>query len=240
MIELEKHEHWQRAVEAIAGFISEGNFRFSDSGIFFRAIDPSQVVMIDYSIPKSLFEKYDIEPSMVGLDIAELSRILSRSMASDRLIMNLSDSELKIRFEGEMSRSFNLPLLDISEEEISLPETKFDARVEITGKILKEALKDASLLGTSVVFKAKSNEFVIEARGTAGNLNSVIKKPKHVAVKATGEVTSKYSLNFLQNIVKGADPEKKVVLELKTDAPMKISYTIGPSTINFHLAHMLL
>ncbi len=240
MIELEKHDAWQRAVEAISGFISEGNFRFSDSGIYFRGIDASQVVMIDYSIPKGFFDKYDIEPSMVGLDIRELSRILSRSLEADKLIMHLSDSELRVRFEGEMSRSFNLPLLDISEEEVTLPDAKFDARVEITGKMLKETLKDAGLVSTSVVFRVKGNEFIIEAKGTAGNLNSVIKKPKHVAVKTTGEITSKFSLNFLQNIVRAADPEKKVVLELKNDAPMKISYQIGPSIISFHLAHMLL
>jgi len=240
MIELEKPEHWQKAVYSIAGFISEGNFRFSDSGIYFRALDPSQVVMIDYYMGKEFFEKYDIEPAMVGLDIKELSKILSRSFETDKLLMHLSDSELRIRFEGEMSRSFDLPLLDISDEEAKLPEAKYDAQVEINGRMLKEVLKDASLFGTSVVFRVKENQFMVEAKGTAGQLNSVIKKPKHVSVKFTSDVASKYSLNFLQNIVKEADPEKRVLLEFKSDAPMKISYKIGPSTMNFYLAHMIL
>ena len=51
---------------------------------------------------------------------------------------------------------------------------------------------------------------------------------------------SKYSLNFLMNIVKSADPEAKVALELKSDAPMKVSYSIGPAQIQYHLAPMIL
>ncbi|MBU0636416.1 hypothetical protein KKE06_05305, partial [Candidatus Micrarchaeota archaeon] len=52
--------------------------------------------------------------------------------------------------------------------------------------------------------------------------------------------TAKFSLNFLQNIVREAENEKKVSLELRNDAPMKISYPIGDTTIQFYLAHMLL
>jgi hypothetical protein len=40
--------------------------------------------------------------------------------------------------------------------------------------------------------------------------------------------------------VKEADNEKRVSLELRTDAPMKISYNIGDTTIQFYLAHMIL
>lgn len=240
MIELREAGHWQRAVDVIAGFISEGNFRFSDDGIRFRAVDPGQVVLVDYAIDKKFFDKYSVEPNLVGLDIVELSKILSRAMESDRLLMNLTDHELKIMFEGEMSRSFSLPLLDVSEEEIRVPETEFDAVVEVNARILKEALKDANLFGQSVVFRVKNSELSLEASGTAGSLRSVIKNSKFVSIKSKSEAAAKYSLNFLQGIVKGASPESKIWLGLKTDSALKMSYDIGPSKISFHLAHMIL
>ena len=59
-------------------------------------------------------------------------------------------------------------------------------------------------------------------------------------MKSSADTQSKYSLNFLQNIVREADADKKILLELKTDSPMKISYPIGDSEINFYLAHMIL
>jgi len=240
MIELEKPVALQKAVEAISSFISEGNFRFSDNGISFRAIDPSQVLMVDYSFEKSAFQKYDVEPSLVGLDVVELSKILSRASETDKLMMDLSDAELKIRLEGEISRSFHLPLIDVSDEELTLPETEFGTTIEVSARIMKEALKDASIFGSTVLFSTKSNQFLIEAKGTQGMLKSVLKQAKHLTLKGTSEVNSKYSLNFLQNIVKAASPEQKILFEMKSDAPLRVSYPIGPGKIAFHLAHMIL
>jgi hypothetical protein len=81
---------------------------------------------------------------------------------------------------------------------------------------------------------------LIEARGSAGTLHSVAKQAKSISIKASKEVVSKYSLNFLQNIVKDAEPEQKILLQLRNDAPMRVSYKIGPAQIEFFLAHMIL
>ncbi len=239
-IELKNIEHLRKAIDAISSFISEGNFRFSDDGIKFRAIDPSQIVLVNFSMDKKVFEKYSLEPTFVGVDMVELSKILSRSMPNDKLILNLSDSEMNLRLDGAMSRSFSLPLIDVSDNDVNLPTSNFDATIEINGRIFKEALKDASLFGSSVVLRVKGNELFIEARGSSGTLKIVAKQTKQVSVTCNAEVVSKYSLNFLQNVVKEADPNKKIKLELKSDAPMRVSYKIGSSPIEFHLAHMIL
>ncbi len=59
-------------------------------------------------------------------------------------------------------------------------------------------------------------------------------------VKSKADVVSKYSLSYFQNIVKEAAPESTIVLELKSDSPVKVSYMIGKSEIRYYLAHMLL
>ncbi len=239
-IELKEVEQLRKAIDAIASFISEGNFRFSDSGISFKAIDPSQIVLVIFGMDKKVFERYSIEPTFVGVDIVELSKILSRTLPNDRLVMDLTDSEMLVKLEGSISRSFSLPLIDVSDDDVNVPKTAADASIEINARIFKEALKDASLFGSSVVLRVKGNQLFIEARGSSGTLKSVARQTKQIIVESSSEVVSKYSLNFLQNIVREADPEKKIKLELKSDSPMKISYKIGVSPIEFHLAHMIL
>lgn len=239
-IELKNVELWRRAISAISAFISEGNFRFNEKGISFKAVDPSQIVLVDYAVDKSVFDKYSVEPTFIGIDLVELNKIMERAQPNDRMVMDITDSELMVRFEGEMVRNFRLPLIDVSDDEVTIPSPKFDARVEMTGRVLKEALKDASLFGSSVVLRVKSNQFLIEARGSQGTLKSETKEAQKIVTKSSGEVVSKYSLNFLMNIVKEAQPEDKVSIELKSDAPMKVSYNIGTSVIQFHLAHMIL
>jgi len=239
-IELKKTAFFQQAIGAISSFINEGNFRFNNQGLFFKAIDPSQVALVDYFVDKKLFDKFEVEPSFVGLDLIEFNKILQRALPNDSLSMALTDSELAIKLEGDLIRSFHLPLIDINEEEINIPKPIFEAVVQVNGRTFKEILKDAALFGSSVVFKVKNNSFQVEAKGNNGILRTVAKEAKLVSVKSSSDITAKYSLNFLQSIVKEADNEKKISLELKSDAPMKISYNVGDTTIQFYLAHMIL
>lgn len=240
LIELKNLGVWQKAIDAISSFISEGNFRFTDKGISFRGIDPSQIVLVNLSLNKEVFDKYEVESSFVGIDLIELSKILSRGLVNDKLLMDVTESELVLKLEGDLSRKFRLPLIDVTEDEIKIPKSEFDAKVEINARILKEALKDASLFGSSVILRVKDNKLFIEARGSQGTLKTEAKGAKNVVINSKAEVVSKYSLNFLLNIVKEADSEKKILLELKNDAPMKVSYSIGDSPIEFYLAHMIL
>ena len=117
----------QRAVGAISTFVSEGNVRFNTQGIFFKETDPSQIVLVDFFVPKGFFQKFAVEPAFVGIDIAELNRILQRSQPNDLLRLDLLDSELVVEFEGDFCRKFHLPLIDVNKDELSLPSTKFDA-----------------------------------------------------------------------------------------------------------------
>ncbi|MFH0714956.1 MAG: hypothetical protein V1847_04485 [Candidatus Diapherotrites archaeon] len=240
MIELKKVGAFQKSVNAIASFIAEGNFRFSSTGLSFKAIDPSQIVLVNFSMPKGAFDKYDIEPSLVGIDLVEMNRIVGRALPNDKLKMDISDSEMLVELEGEMNRAFRLPLLDIQEDEVQIPVTKFDVKLSIPARALKEALKDAALFGSSVVISVKGNQFWMEARGSQGTLKTVAKETANILSKSDSEVVSKYSLNFLQNMVKDVDPETLVTLEFKSDAPMKVSYKMNDCSLEFHLAHMIL
>jgi len=238
MIELRKVDFFRTALEAISSFIPEGNFRFSEKGIFFKAIDPSQVVLVDYFVDKKLFDVYDIEPNFVGIDLVELNKILQRAMPKDKMSLDVSDAELKIKFESDLKRSFRLPLIDVNEEEIKTPNVEYDTKIVIGAASLKEILRDAALFGSSIVLKVIDKKFSVEARGSQGTMNSEAEEVAKVDSKK--DVTAKFSLNFLQNIIKEADMSAKVTIELKSDSPMKVSYKIGDSSIEFYLAHMIL
>ena len=238
MIELRASTFLRSAVGSISSFVPEGNFRFTDKGIAFRAIDPSQVVLVDYFVDKKCFDKYLVEPNYIGVDVVEFTKILQRSLPNDKLILDVSDAELKIRFESEMKRNFRLPLIDVSDEEPKIPTLEYEAKVEILAASLKEVLKDAALFGSSIVLKVNDGKFFVEAKGSQGVMDAEATRVSHVSSKK--EVTAKFSLNFLQNIIRHAENEKQVTIELKTDSAMRVSYSIGPSKIVFYLAHMIL
>ncbi len=203
MIELKNVVFFQKAINSIAAFINEGNFRFSTNGFSFKAIDPSQIVLVNYSVAKNTFDKYDMEPLFVGVDLTELNKIMQRSLPNDRMQLNIDENEMLVKFEGELSRSFKLPLIDINEEEVNIPTPKFDAKVTINARILKEALKDASLFGNSLVLKVKG-EKVVTASDLELNSNVELITPDAVIATLTNksaelemEVTVERGLGFV-------------------------------------------
>ena len=240
MIELKNADFLRSSVEALSSFIPEGNFRFNDKGIHFRAMDPSQVLLVDYMMEKSLFDSFSVEPCFVGMNLEELRKIVSRALPDDHVTISISESECLLSLKGELERAFRLPLIDLAEDEIKLPDVKFDARVEINARLLRESLKDASLFSSSVVVRTKGDRFMLESKGSAGALNVNSSHNNGVKVRAKADVFSKYSLSYFQNIVKEASADSTIVLELKSDSPVKVSYMIGNSEIRYYLAHMLL
>lgn len=238
MLELRQSNFFKVAIESISSFIPEGNFRFTDKGISFKAIDPSQVVLVDYFVEKKHFDKYVIEPNFVGVDLVELNKILARALPDDKLLLDISDAELKLRFESYLKRSFRVPLIDVSDDDIKVPNIEYEAKVDINANSFKEVLKDAALFGSSIVLKVSEGKFFVEAKGSQGSMESEATKVSNVSSKK--EITAKFSLNFLQNIVRQADNEKQVTIELKNDAAMRVSFSIGPGKIVFYLAHMIL
>jgi len=196
-------------------------------------------VLVNYFAPKGIFKKFSVEPSLIGINIEDFEKIMKRAFANDTLELSLEESFLNIRFVSDLDRTFNLSLLELNEDEASIPDISFNAKINIKARIMQETLKDAALFGSSVVIRIKDNLLTLEARGQQGNLKTLIKK-ECASVDSKEEINNKYSLSFLENIIKEADPESDIRLELKNESPMKISYKIGDSEIQFYLAHMIL
>ncbi len=240
VIELRDVESFKKSIAAISSFIVEGNLRFNDFGVHLRGVDPSQVVLVDFSMPKEVFKKFEVEPMLVGVDLVEFNKILSRVQPGETLLLDLGEAELKLTVVGEFEKNFSLPLIESSSEDVTVPKIKFDSSVEISARVLKEVLKDASVFASLVVFSVKKNSFVVEARGSGGTMSGVSKDAKSVKVESTHDVTAKFSLTFLQNIVREVDLTEKVLLELKSDSPAKVTFAIGKNRFEFYLANMIL
>ncbi|MCX8190087.1 MAG: hypothetical protein N3F05_02545 [Candidatus Diapherotrites archaeon] len=240
MIQVSKVQPFQAAIRAVASFISEANFRFNENGLSLKAIDPSQIVLVSYTAPKDFFSKFSVEPALIGLDMEELNKVVKRASLTDTLSISIEDSFLSISVSGTLERTFKLPLIDVLEEDPEIPEIQHDAKIEIQARLLQEALKDAALFESSVVLRVENSKLFIEARGSHGMLKTEAKHQDLVKVKAKANVVGKYSLNFLENIVREADPNEMITMELKNETPMKISYNIGSTKIQFYLAHMIL
>jgi len=202
-------------------------------------MDPSQIAMIDFTLPKSAFSKIDVEEKAnVGVNLADLSKILARTRAGEKLTVSVDekDSKLLLEFSGHSRRHFKLPLLESSSVLPKEPKVDFDASVKMTGRAFKDILHDAGLLSSHVILQAEDSEFVVEAHGDSGDLHVQTKKDGLSSLSTKGKSRAMFPFQYLDDITRACPDEMELNVEMKSDAPVKISYAINDAKIVYYLA----
>lgn len=230
----------KRCIEAVSVLIDEAELVVGKNGLELRATDPSQISMVDFSLPKGEFEKFDSEELRLGLDLDYFNRILSRVQSGETLELELDEKKarLVVSFKGTGDKSFQVPLIDISSSEVPNPKIDFDAEIKAAASLLQNSFKDAALISTHVTLGATDKKFFVKAVSSKGNLSEETPQNKETLpeLKVKRECRSMFPLEYLQDMLKAADASTVAELFLKTNAPVKVSYGIGGASITYFLA----
>lgn len=229
---------FKKSLEGISSLIQETNVRFKDDGIYIQAIDKTQILLVDFYYPKALFDTYSVDPSLIGLNIQELYNMVSRSFDKDKFKLELKDNSLQLTLLGSIQRKFNTPFIDVGDLEINVPEIDYNSTITISAYLLKEILKDVSLISNTLTLKILDGKLFVESFGDKGNIETVVSKAK---VKSKENVTAKFSLAYLKNITKSIDNDLDITLKIKDESPLFLEYQLeNQVTIKFYLSSMII
>ena len=227
---------WKRSIDAIAALIDEGTFDFGEDKMVLKAMDPSQISMVSFEMPKSAFKDYKVdEKQSVGIDFAELSRVTRRAKNDDTIILELNGNKLEAEFMGKTKRKFVLSLIDATPHP-NQPKIEFDADIKVSANDFKDVLGDVELVSNYVVFEAKGSSLKISSESESGKADVEFPKDALLEVKINEPSRSMFPLEYIKNMVKNTDISNVIEIQLKKDAPMKLSYAVGGANIEYFLA----
>jgi proliferating cell nuclear antigen len=238
---VEDAKFFKSCIDAIVNLVDEGTFEISNEGMKLRTMDPSQIAMIDFILPKEAFSKLEIEgKTSLCVNLVDLSKILARTRNEESLSIKLDEREsrLLLEFKGESKRHFKLPLLETNASLPREPKIAFDAVAKLKGGAFKAMLHDAGLLSSHVVLQADDGEFVIEAHGDSGDLRIETKKDSNslTDLKVTTKARAMFPFEYLDDITRACPEDSTVELHLKSEAPVKTVYEIGKAKLAYYLA----
>ncbi len=232
-------KEFQKCVSAISALIDEGEFIITEEGLKLRAMDPSQIAMVDFLYPKSAFEKFEGDTGeKFGVSLADFDKVMKRAKADDKLTIKIDEGRLVLMFRGKTLRKFVIPILDLGTGLAREPKIPFDATVRIYSDFLKDSLKDAAIVSSHVTFKVTPEAFYMEARGDKGEVNIIAEKGQDVLIglEVSQEARAMFPLGYLNDLVSSADSGSQIELKLKTDAPLKMTYKIGDGQVSYYVA----
>lgn len=215
------------SINAIASFITEATFEITKDGLQLIAMDPASVAMVIFKMLPTAFSEYDVdEAQKITLSLGNLSQVLKRARSSDTLVLTLTEdkSRLKLIMKGTFTRTFLIPLIEGGEESHTVPNLEFDVVVEMDSSVLKEGIKDADMVSDSVIFEADAEKFLLYATGENSEVKLELTRdsPALISLQAKKAAKAKYSIDYLEKMLKGTKISENVVIKFSQDYPMQL------------------
>jgi proliferating cell nuclear antigen len=239
-ITMEEAPALKDAIEAVVNLVEEGVFEVTDEGLSLKAMDPSQISMVSFNMPKGMFSEYAAgDHKRIGLDIGKLSRVLARGNTGESVELEVDEGRLNITFLGKKrKRVFKLPLLDLGEGLEREPKIEYKNKVVLRADVLREMLKDAKLVSTHISFVLDAKKLIVEIKGDGGEIKEEFEKEgdelKELKVESGARAT--YPLSYMEDIIKGSKADTEITMYLESDRPLKIEYGIVGANAKYFLA----
>jgi len=220
-------------IGVISELVTEVKLRFDDKGMSIIAIDPANVALVSFKLPKESFSEYRSSSEMLGINLDNLKAVLRRTRPGSILVMESQESIIKLDIIDKIKRSFLLALIEIESEDKTIPSLEFLSQIQMNPQDLVDAVEDCLIVSDSCSFIAEPDKFVIEASG----LNSARAEFSSDEVKIiSGKSKAKYSLEYLQKFTKASKVADKIFVNFSTDHPIKLEFKREDLELSFILA----
>lgn len=226
-----------KAVEIISELVTEVRIKVNEFGMNISAMDPANVAMVGFKIPKSTFSQFETGGEVLGINLDNLKKILRRCGAGSSLIMESKDNLLHIQIQDRIKRNFTLSLIDIESEDIDfdtkVSRMEFVSKVELTSGDLIDSIEDCIIVADACSFIIENGKFIIEAKGLDSARSEFSGDEANIQAE---NCKSRYSLEYLRKFIKGAKLCDKTSLYFAEDHPLKIDFRAPNMEISFVLA----
>jgi proliferating cell nuclear antigen len=222
-----------KAIEVISELVTEVKIKVNEFGVSITAIDPANVSMVRFRLPRSAFQQFEAGDEVLGINLDSLKRILRRCSNGASLVLEKKDNFLNIQVNDRIKRNFSLNLIEVEGQEKEIPNLDYSAMIEISSSDLVSSIEDCIIVSDSCSFIVGREEFAIEAKGLNSARSEFSKDEVNMQAE---ECRSKYSLEYLQKFAKGMKLSEKTILHFANDHPLKIDIKTEHMELNFLLA----
>ncbi|CAG8477594.1 8844_t:CDS:2 [Funneliformis caledonium] len=241
----------KKLLEAIKELVTDANFDCNETGIALQAMDNSHVALVSLLLRSEGFHPYRCDRGFsLGVNLNSLSKILKCAGNDDIITLKADDNSadsLSLCFESpsnERVSEYELKLMDIDQEHLSIPETDYDATIIMSSAEFQRICRDLMVISESVSVDVAKDAVVFSAEGEMGSGSvklkqnpSVDKPEEQVVIELNTSVSLQFSLKYLMNFTKGTPLSDQVMLGLSENMPLLVEYKMDDAGyIRFYLA----
>jgi proliferating cell nuclear antigen len=226
-------------IEALKEILTEANFVFDESGIKLIAMDSTRTILIHMKLEGINFEFFHCpEKIVVGVNMLNFFKLIKTMGNSETLtlfIENNNENKLGILInntEKNSQTTYRLNLLDIADENISIPPAEFETELSLPSNDFQKIIRDMINIGENIEIKSIGPQLMLGCNGDfasqetiLGETNNGLKfnqtSPEELPIQGI------FSLKYLILFTKCTNLCNQINLYIKNDYPLIIRYSVA-------------
>ena len=224
-------------IEGLKDILTDTTFEFSPAGIKLLCMDGNHVSLVSLKLEAENFEYYKCENTFkIGINISNFHKLIKIVSNNDTITLSILASditEMKITIENTDKNSiteFDLKLLDIDEEELSVPESEFETIITMPSSDFQRYCRDMIILGETITIESIDNKLILSCEGDFAKQKTCIHSSSsnsQFSQTSSNDVCGKFSLKYLNLFTKCTNLCSIVEIYLKNDYPILIKYAVA-------------
>lgn len=197
-------------IKPVFGFGSkladEMKIHFKPEGVSYEVVDATNVAMIGLDVPAKAFDTYDVEETVLGVNLKTTMGALraGRQRNSDTISLSVDGDRLKT----VVQRDYDGTHMDLQNEvrlidpdsirgEPEIPDLGLPAEATIPGKLFEDVTDQVDTYSEHILIGSDGNDLVFDGSGVEENTRAVV--TGEVENEDSEDVESMFSLDYLKN-----------------------------------------
>lgn len=225
-------------VEIVGTIVDEVKINVDEEGLSLKAVDPAHVAMVDISLDKGAFEKYEAEESELGLTLNKLDQFLRLVDTGSLVSIEQVEDENRLILKVDKITQ-KMPLLDTAGmTDPSVPTLDLPISLKIKGKHLLTGVKASQNISDHIAITAGPEGFEIFSEEEEDMVRLALSEEDLDELEANDEVRSLFALDYFSNMIKSVASDTPIFMELGRDYPVKMEFDFadGDGHVRFLLA----
>jgi len=231
-------------------------------------MNTAHVVILEICLPKEWFDVYEIgkEGSLkIGVNTALFYKVLKKREKSQQInicYQNSTNDRLQFFFTTNISNStsssidestskkkeevfdkdFEIPLVDVEEEMLSIPDIEYQAELSLSTDKFANLISQLKDFGETLEIQCSEDKITLSAHSCENGkmiTRILIEDLTEFSIEENENIQMEFALKYLHDICLYQKLSKLVELKISKDFPIRIMYSLGvekDATFLFYLA----
>ena len=214
------------------------NINFYEDHLYIQGMDYAHISLFEIKIMQDWFDKYEILPDdikEIGVNSVILSKILHTRQEPHSINLGFEGQPDKINIDFRctdkeiIDRYFEIPLVNIDQEHLAIPNTEYEAQFTIPSKTFAKLIDELALFNDSLEINCTEENITLTASGDEGKMTAKISHEdleEYSIITSDGEskVNVSLTLKYFHDMSQFHKISPEITLQISEQWPTELRY----------------